>query len=68
MRIVEMKYARLALAAVLALVFPMADHSQGTVCTGSCGRNSADCSSTCYQRCHNGMCGMVVCSPAHRHQ
>jgi hypothetical protein len=65
MKILTMKYLRLAAAVFVVLVFPVADRSQDTVCPGTCGRNSADCSPTCYERCHKGMCGMVVCMPGH---
>jgi hypothetical protein len=69
MRVLTMKYFWLAVAVgVLVLVFPLADHGQNTVCTGTCGQPSAECSKYCYEHCHKGMCGMVVCSPAHRHR
>jgi hypothetical protein len=44
MRILTMKYLSLAVALLLVLAFPLADYSQGTVCPGTRGRNSADCS------------------------
>ncbi len=61
-----MKYFRLALAVVVVLVFPLTDHSQNTLCTGTCGKPATDCSQYCYQQCHKGMCGMAACLSAHR--
>jgi len=68
MRSVPIKYFRLALAVALLLVFPLADYSQNTICTGSCGQPTAECSHYCYARCHKGMCGMATCVPGHRHK
>lgn len=61
-----MRYFRLAAAVVLVLIFPLADHSQNTICTGTCGQPSSECSKYCYEHCHKGMCGMAVCVPTHR--